>query len=298
MSEDPSNVPRRLRRFYRNGQPIPGGDESESENNPPQPVMDKSPEDEPWMNPSKNVPRRIQRKTGNANQAMRSAPPLAAPPRGVFEKINEKSQAGVPHLDKTLGLEKKSEIHESLLPSGGARALQTTPSNVDVQAALSKLKELATKDTQNASSFHFTPVGGTPSAVEPSKLDEKSNLPIAGNSLLSPRERMEMRRQRGGEPPEGSPNVVSGRPSSSQETEGGMNPNTPAHIRRRMGQRTDQTGSDMGADEPASSPAPSGGEDEDFKSLFNDDKKKKKKPASEDEDLDLSDEMPMFEDEK
>lgn len=293
MSEDMSNVPRRLRRFYRNGQPIPDGEEKQYD--PPKAVEDKSPEEEPWMNPPKSVPRHIQRKTVTATRVTTKT--VVSPPRGVFEKINENAKQGVPHLDRTLGLSKKMELQESL-PNASEKALQTTPPNADVQAALNKLKELASKDA-NASSFHFTPVGGAPKAVNPEKIDEKTNPPIAGNALLSPRERMEMRKQRGGEPPEGSPSVVSGRPSGNTPIDQGSNVNS-AHIRRRMGQRADQTGNDMGSDEPARSPAPSSDveNDDDFKSLFGTDKKKKKKSVDEDDDFGLDDDMPLLDDEK
>ncbi len=301
MGDDESNIPRRLRRFYRKGEPIPNDYQNTHEEEKPhgEQVLDN----EPWMNAhqsSKSNPAPETRRHGRERGTTQPTPTIQ-PPR--FERVLEQTQkpAETP-MDHALGLTGKSTLEERL-PQRSERAIQDhSGKQEEIEHTLQELKELASlgnaKDPkQGPASFHFTPVGGAPTPVSPVEkaMQEKANpVPF---SQLTPRERMEQRRQGKGMPPEDTQP-----PSNTPKPSGNAPPSNPnqgsAHFRRRMGQLSS---SGESTDEETSSPKSNAPSEEemggDFKDLFDDPKKKKKKGKEDDDDLSLDEDMPLFEDE-
>jgi hypothetical protein len=298
MGDDENNIPRRLRRFYRKGEPIPPELQSEEKPHGEQ-VLDN----EPWMNahqpaiPQQSAPRRRDRARGN--------PPLqpsVQPPR--FEKVLEQTQKpAVTPMDHALGLSDKRKFEERL-PQDGDKAIQDNRGKKEeIEHTLQELKELAalgsTKDSkQGPASFHFTPVGGTPTPPSPVEKAMNANPPALSSSQLSPRERMEQRRQGRGMPPAENPRSDSN-PPQPMGNNPPSNPNQGStHFRRRMGQLSSSGESAEEPLTPSSNAPPNEELGNDFKDLFDDPKKKKKKGKDDEDDLSLDEDMPVFEDEK
>ncbi len=336
MSDDLSNVPRRLRRFYRHGEPVP--EQLKPENNPPR-ESDTHEEDEPWMksqpprnaSPQNNSPssRRNDRRARATNNPSSSAPATNTPSPGLFGRVlSNATKPAVTPMDHALGLHGKAQFEEKL-PRASEEALAqkpTTPSSSsaplprtakaqqEIQSALNELRSLAQKDndtkndskktTVSLTSFHFTPAGEAPRAPNATEQPSQTTTSSPESPALSPRERAEQRRMNKGNAPASS--ATAPVPSSP----GNNTPSsTPAHIRRRMGQvESSSTLPESARDSmSAENESPSMKEDEDFKSLFGETKKKdkKKKKGDDDEDFSLDSdadddggELELFEDEK
>lgn len=316
---DEENVPRRLRRFLRRGEPIP-------EHLLPKTV----PDNEPWNQPSVTAQAK-----SNIAIAARKASEEALAPRHRGKRFQEmQKDAFTPSpatpIDKAIGLEKKTEFQEHL-PSAGNKAIEMK--KTEIQKALDEIKRFRETSTtthnesidqmaehiaeQNKSkqeeeknlSFHFTPIGSAPNPVDPKKLTQTENkpvptaaIPIPDVSKLSARERMELRRQQRGQ------NIPPANPTPATPTARPVTPiasNEPrSHIRRRMGQVDSSEAAPARANAATLEEENMSAEaEEDFKDLFGDNnkdapKKKAKKPV-EDEDLDAEDEdMELFEEEK
>lgn len=327
---DDQNVPRRLRRFLRRGEPIP-------ENLLPKTV----PDNEPWNQPAVTA----QAKSNIAMSARKASAEEAIAPRHRgkrFQEMQRDSFSPSPptRMDKAIGLEKKAQFQEHL-PSAGNKAIEMK--KTEIQKALDDIKRFreSTSSTQSSESidqmaehiaeqnksaqkaeeekslsFHFTPIGSVPSPVDAKKLvssaEEKppatNPIPIPDLSKLSARERMEFRRQQRGQnvPATNQPTPASN-PSATRAAP--VAPTAPisteprSHIRRRMGQvdsseSAESRPTSMNEEENMTPEA-----EEDFKDLFSDDtkspqKKKAKKPTSEDEELDTEEDMELFEEEK
>ncbi len=329
---DDENVPRRLRRFLRKGEPIP-------ENLLPKEL----PQNEPWNQPAVTA-----RAKSNISVSSRQAAEEAIAPRHRgkrFQEMQEKGFTASPPspVDKAIGLEKKNQFQERL-PSSGNKAIEMKKD--EIQKALEEIKKFSRsgnasspspdtldqmadhiaeqnrveekKQEEKNSSFHFTAVGAAPNPVDARKLGNvstqsnsataaplPSSIPISDLSKLSARERMELRRQRRGQTIPAAGNGVSS--ASGQDIIPSPNAqNQPArsHIRRRMGQVDENASreSSVEGDAPEENMTPEA--EEDFKDLFADDKatpaKKKKagKPADENEELDSEEDMELFEEEK
>lgn len=307
MGDDETNIPRRLRRFYRKGEPIPNDLQNSNEEEKPhgEEVLDN----EPWMNahqsaqpaPKNNEPRRHGRERNNSQPA-----PAIQPPR--FEKVLEQTQKPAEtHMDHALGLTGKSTLEERL-PQRSEKAIQDhSGKQEEIEHTLQELKELASlgnaKDSkQGPASFHFTPVGGSPTPPSQTEKSTSPNAPSFSSAQLTPRERMEQRRQGKGMPPAEGETPAS--PSSQPAPQGNAPPSNPnqgsSHFRRRMGQLS-SSGESMESEPstPSSNAPPEEDMGGDFKDLFDDPKKKKgKKKSDEDDDMSLDEDMPLFEDEK
>lgn len=282
MADDYTNVPRRLRRFYRKGQPVP----EEKINNGSKPAGEEVLDNEPWMKSS-------------SKGSPPTPVPAMQPPR--FEKILEETQKpGATPMDHALGLSDKAKFEERL-PQGGEKAIQdNSGKKEEIAHTLQELKELAQNNKegteQGPTSFHFTPVGGAPNAASPEERARAALMTPLPSSAMSPRERMEMRRQRTGAAPgeESQPQAPANSNPAAEPNQGGT-----AHIRRRMGQvMSGQEEMETNTPTPASSKNTPSQDDDmgDFKDLFNESKKKKTK-KDDDDDMSLDD-MPMLEDDK
>ncbi len=330
MSEDLSRIPRRLRRFYRHGEPIPTN--GEQENTPASRDNDHaSEENEPWMNPpraqtdtgARSRTRKEERNEAGAralDEKNNSTPASAVEKSsgGLFSRILHRSQQpSVTPMDHALGLHGKKAFEENP-PRASEKALAQEPplpksaqAQKEIQSALQELRTLANggaatkpntieKPAPALTSFHFTPAGEAP---HPPQASEK-NPPSEKESTLSPRERAELRKhEREGSAPETTPRTnVSPPPAPSGNAS--MSGNSPAHIRRRMGQlASDSTLPASAREEMGDSPPEknnSSTDEEDFKSLFGEKKKEKKKKTSEDdEDFSLDEdgeELSLFDD--
>lgn len=304
MGDDETNIPRRLRRFYRKGEPIPN--DLRNSNMEEKPHGEQVLDNEPWMNahqstqssPKNNEPRRHGRERDNPQPN-----PTVQPPR--FEKVLEQTQKPAEtHMDHALGLTGKSTLEERL-PQRSEQAMQDhSGKREEIEHTLQELKDLAAmgiaKDSkQGPASFHFTPAGGSP--TPPSQVEKAigNPAPTVPFSQLSPRERMEQRRQGKGMPP--AEGEIPASLSSTSNPQGNAPPSNPnqgsSHFRRRMGQLSPND--ESSSEEPSSNTPPEDDMGGDFKDLFDDPKKKKgKKKGDEDDDLSLEDDMPLFEDEK
>ena len=305
MGDDYRDIPRRLRRFYRKGEPVP------PEAQPRQAANSSHEEEEPAREPwedahAESLPQKTRHRRENRGQ--QETPPL---PSARFEKMVDDSQKpAVTTMDHALGLSQKAAFAEKL-PGESHHAIVDHPGKKEeIEHTLRELKELASlgnpKDANTGpASFHFTPAGGAPtppSAIEKA-MGEKKTSPSLPNASLTPRERMEQRRQGKGMPlPEGekeppaSPITTPAKPSIAPLREGGS-----SHYRRRMGELSSPEKEDS---QPSDSPTPERDSPQeemgDFRDLLDDSasKKKKKKPVDEEDDLSLDEEMPLFEDEK
>lgn len=332
MSDDLSKVPRRLRRFYRNGQPLP--ENAQPSSSPPH-ESSAHEENEPWMSarPPSSVssPESARRRERHTRPSDRSASVSATPnpSPGLFGRVLSRvNKPAVTPMDHALGLHGKASFEEKP-PRASEEALSQKPAPVsnantplprtaraqqEIQSALNELRSLAQKEgaTKNdakktnvsLTSFHFTPAGEAPRAPEATESLSATPASTVADSPLSPRERAEQRRMnRGNSPPEAAASNSRGATTTS--------PSSPAsaHIRRKMGQvETSSTLPESARDEVSGggvSPREKG--DDDFKSLFGESKKKdkKKKKGDEDEDFSLDDdaeddggELELFEDEK
>jgi hypothetical protein len=308
MGEDESSIPRRLRRFYRKGEPIPTDTQNHLEREKPhgEEVLDN----EPWMNahqsPTPTSPASKNQRHVR-NRESRAPSPVVQPPR--FEKVLEQTQKPpVTTMDHALGLSEKSKFEERL-PQQGDKAMQDhSGKQEEIEHTLRELKELASlgnaKDSkQGPASFHFTPAGGAP--TPPSQMEKAigNTPPSIPSSQLSPRERMEQRRQGKGMPPEENGNASPSPPSKPSQPSS-TNPSSDSrggsdHYRRRLGQLERPGENKEEEPTPTRSPSPASEEDMngDLKDFFTENKKKKTKKSTEEDDLSLDD-MPLFEDEK
>lgn len=321
---DDQNVPRRLRRFLRKGEPIP-------ENLLPK----TAPDNEPWNQPAVTA----QAKSNIAISARKASEEAMVPRhRGKrFQEMQKDAFNATPAtpIDKAIGLEKKAQFQEHL-PSASNKAIEMKKS--EIQKALDEIRHFRENTTshsnetidqmaehiaeQNKSSqkaqeekgmsFHFTPIGGAPNPVDAKKLvtnpeEQKPSsatpIPIPDMSKLSARERMEFRRQqRGQSVPTANPPVAAPAQSNTRPAPAAPASNEPrSHIRRRMGQVDSSEAVDSRAAPTAEEENMTPEAEEDFKDLFADDsksapKKKMKKPA--DEELDEEEDMELFEEEK
>lgn len=300
MSDNDSNVPRRLRRFYRHGERVPEDMARDARSNTkdnPVKEGENHEENEPWMNaPPASHSRRNERK----ENAHSTSPSTESKP-GLFGRVlHGASKPAVTPMDHALGLHEKGKFEEKT-PNMSNQAMRQTPpasarTQSDIQKALQELRTLAKNDTSeknkstvSLTSFHFTPTGEAPHA--PSN-DEKSSQ-LLHSDELSPRERAEQRKQRTNTSTPSSSAPSSSRPSPPSSS------NTPAHIRRRLGQVVD--GERMDREETPATPTDSQDEkdDDDFKSLFSDDKNKDKKKKKVKDDMDDDEEeLELFEDDK
>lgn len=204
------DIPRRLRRFYRHGEPVPeemnAGKNAYTEKNTPP----SHEENEPWMNPREKIilnnspprvsssapnSRRNMRNAGNSSSSVTANSPLdisSEPKPGLFSRIlNHAQQPSVTHVDKALGLHDK-QLFEEKPPRASEQALQQAPplpktaqAQKEIQSALQEIRNLAKNDTPNTrntaeekkpvslTSFHFTPAGEAPRA------------PVENNNLAS-----------------------------------------------------------------------------------------------------------------
>ncbi len=306
MTEDLTKIPRRMRRFYRHGEPVPENLDPDSSTREP-----TQEDNEPWMGAHEDAPE--SRRSTRRNTIPQTPAPAqnTNPQPGLFGKImGGLSKPQTTPMDHALGLHEKQSF-DSRPPNKSEEAMQAKPPtkgspSVEMQAALNELQQLAKKETTkpqanvSLSTFHFTPAGEAPRAPQGTNTPSAQNTPShMENNSLSPRERMEQRRNVGMPQPSNAPPVRAPAQTTSPSQ------NTPAHIRRRMGQQIDSERMDR--EEPRQTTAPpSEAEDDDFKSLFgnkNKEKKKKKTGEEDDElsfDSDLGDdeELPLFEDEK
>lgn len=328
MSDDLTNVPRRLRRFYRHGEPVP--DQLKPENNPPH-ESDTHEEDEPWMKsqPPRNVSpqnnsassRRNDRRARATNNPSPSTPATNAPPSGLFGRVlSNVNKPTLTPMDHALGLHGKAQFEEKL-PNASEKALaqkpiasstansplpRTAQAQQEIQTALNELRNLAQKDDSpkneskktnvSLTSFHFTPAGEAPRAPDASENNSSSTQTQSSSatsspldsSNLSPRERAEQRRMNRGNTPATSSAASATAPATSSAA--AANTSAPGHIRRRMGQvETSSTLPESARDEMSGGRvSPSEKDDEDFKSLFGESKKKDKKKKKGDEDDDFS----------
>lgn len=327
MSDDLTNVPRRLRRYYRHGEPVPEGEERNGDSNPVK-EGENHEENEPWMNAPPASAASAQRRRGNERRenARAPAPPAspssanqnanATPKQGLFSRIlHRESKPVVTPMDHALGLHDKEKFVEQT-PRGSERALRHAPpapapsqpanssnaARADIQKTLQELKSLAKTNTSedkpsvSLTSFHFTPAGEAPRVPEPNERVAQYP-PEKTTENLSPRERAEQRRQGRGNASAPANTSSTPSPSTSPSRAPGKmaNENQAAHIRRRMGQLVDNERMDK-EDEPISrNSSAEMKDDEDFKSLFSDargkskDAEKKKKKASADDDMSLDD---------
>jgi len=327
MSEEMKDIPRRLRRFYRHGEPVPeemntGKNSFTDKNNSP-----THEENEPWMNPREKITlpnssarassssSNSRRNTRNAgtnytpNTVTPSSTTTTEPKPGLFSRIlNHAQQPSVTHVDKALGLHDK-QLFDEKPPRASEQALQQTPplpktvqAQKEIQSALQEIRTLARNDnsllqTENKkptplTSFHFTPAGEAPHAPQASETNAPSPAPLN----MSPRERAEQRRNERNIPQNVGQNSSVNTPHPSGNTpDPNANTSSYSHVRRRMGQVVSEStlpesarGDERSAFE--SEKESFSKEDEDFKSLFGEkkkDEKKKKKNASE-EDEDFS----------
>lgn len=352
MTEDLSHVPRRLRRFYRHGQPVPEelmhinepkestpsaqGNPKSLFSNPfaksapanQRPMGEERDEDfrEPWMDaqsssmPGRKMPsspsptspnsstplsRREQRRTQVPMSAASPSSNASAPPQGLFARVMGSAAPKPKPMDQALGLQKK-QMFEDRLPSASEKIIQGNPpsgpssnANPELQSTLNELKRLAgtpagenesKENNPSLTSFHFTPVAEAPRPVDPTS-------PGSSQPLLSPKQRVEMRRMRegstafgaaGGEDRERPAETAA--PSSSVAPANTSPANTPAHIRRRMGQVMSGSASEseepMGEESPEKEERAPANEEEDFKDLLgggSSAKKKKAKPKDDDD---------------
>ncbi len=340
MSEDISNVPRRLRRFYRHGELVPEEMARDTEknvqrNDNPIPPGENHDENEPWMNAprAENTPttgsRRNERRENARGPATLTNTNTTTPPKpGLFSRVLQgESKKTITPIDHALGLHDKEKFIEKT-PNMSNQAMQQKPpsptdalpistrAQADIQKALQELRALAKNDgtttplgtnskpAVSTASFHFTPAGEAPRAPESS--ERATQYPAENaNANLSPRERAEQRRQGR----ESSTATVSNPVSSSSPSRpvSSSSMNESAHIRRRMGQLIDQERMDR-EDTPVAENKPANEkDDDDFKSLFAENKnkdkekdtKKKKASADKDEDdMDEDEELELFEDDK
>lgn len=319
MSDDLNTIPRRLRRFYRHGEPIPESENDSRSQNSIQP-SEQHDENEPWMNarPAKSAsPQTLPRVRRNERKEN-----VPVPKQGLFSQLlHHDAQPRVTPMDHALGLHEKEKFDEKL-PSASEKALAQNPplpqsatAQKEIQQALQELRALAKNDPSRSTSekkpapsltsFHFTPAGEVPHAPAPEEKTLPAS-PAANPSSMSPRERAEQRKQ-GKTLSPSSPATSSAPSESTSRASPGPSSNDspmPAHIRRRMGQLIDNERMDR-EDTPAArdtSSSMSEKDDEDFKSLFSENSssaKKKKKKESEEDDLSMDDEeLELFEDEK
>ncbi len=304
MTDDPASIPRRLRRFYRKGEPIPEdgmGDSSYPKNEPSS--FSSNSENEPWMNPpikeGSQSPSNARR---NRRMEKEKTPEsMISPPR--FEKVLEETQKpSITPMDHALGLSGKS-VFEQRMPAQSQQAISSNDGKrAEIEHTLQELKDLASSGKEKDEkagvvSFHFTPVGGAPAIPSAETKPIEGNYPslTTNPSQLSPRERMEMRRQREG---------TATAPIPEKEGQFPEDNSSSPHFRRRMGQMV-SPGDEM---RERTSPTPTIDRNNpskeelgsDFKELFEDPTKKKKPIKSKDgeDDLSLDEDMPLFEDEK
>lgn len=199
MSDELSNVPRRLRRYYRHGEPLPI-QEMEPKNVeksfPSIPSNEKMEEKEPWMNtkqtfssdastpPSSSRSRRNERRE-NARENISSStspptpfssPSMDIPKQGLFGRIlNQSKKPSVTPMDHALGLNEK-KLFEEKPPQASEQALHQNPppSNIplpksvqaqnEIQSALQELRSLAKNDS--------------PAPASPSPLTKPSTTPL------------------------------------------------------------------------------------------------------------------------
>ncbi|MFH0970712.1 MAG: hypothetical protein V1776_04615 [Candidatus Diapherotrites archaeon] len=301
MSDEMENVPRRLRRFQRKGTPIP--EEMKKWEKPETKKEEESssyPKEEPWMSPSGKKSIHVHEQRNRE----RKTPPFIPPFRsGGFEKVMENTQKpALSHIDKALGLHEKAAF-EDRLPASGEDSIEHGVKNEKIEQALKELKDLASigrkeKQSQPPASFHFTPAGGAPTPPHPiEKITAEAENIEKVPQHLSPRERVEWRRQRGGDAPENNPSLEEKKTGMADKKE---NEDIPAHIRRRMGKVENNTEDEMEKSPSSHSTTTLPEEETDFKDLFGEEKsvKKKKKPFEEDDDLSLGDDFPIFEEDK
>jgi hypothetical protein len=296
MNEDPSTIPRRLRRFYRKGIPIPETLKKTPAHSANPGSASQEMHEEPWMNPQQETrnPRR--------RRAEGLAPiPFPIIPSGGFERAIEKAQSpAVTHVDKALGLEDKAKFVERL-PTKGKDAIEGEGKRQEIEHTLNELKDLASlgnprEEKKGMASFHFTPVGGAPTKpgfgeMQNASEGKPSSLSPSSLLLLSPRERVEMRKQKTGHPPN---EEMENRPLNEKQSFSTERVQ-PAHLRRRMGQFVESQKEGM---EGQATPSPPNEEPADFSDLLQNPKKKKKGEKEEENDLSLEDDFPLLEDEK
>lgn len=313
--DDDSNVPRRLRRFIRKGEPIP-------ENLLPK----EQSQNEPWNQPAVTV---RAKSTISISSRQASEEAIAPRHRGKrFQEVQENASQTIKPMDQALGLEKKVQL-EARTPQSGTNVVKMKKD--EIQQALDEIKKFhaSTSQSENASShveqmidhiteqaqskpkqeeknasFHFTPIASAPNAAEPEKLSESSSPASQSNASsavpdknkLTPRERMELRRQQHGQ-------TIPSAATSTPESSGQKKSPTPtlqesrSHIRRRAGQVSESQGGEENISNADAAPATP----DEFKDLFGDtnspSKKKLKKPVNEEEELDSEEDMELFEDE-
>ncbi|MEK6821007.1 MAG: hypothetical protein AABY11_01235, partial [archaeon] len=303
MTQDLNSIPRRLRRFYRQGVPVPEEMKHWSDPSPAARGKRTSMREEEENEEDDHV-----RREAHLMDRVLDHPDL---PAGRFERVLEKTrEPPVNAKDKLLGLKEKATLHERL-PQSSRPVVMGETRTTEIQNALHALKELATQGRKKESfpaSFHFTPIGGAPQLPKKDILDDEPSTPSPSQDSLnrmSPKERMEWRRTHRGKEPEPLPSSSSGENKSAETSNPKNAAPIPSHIRRRMGRTV---GEDEESDSaPASSSksrvvensktpaedalADLSDDDSDFKDLLSDDdkaddpsKKKKKKSASEDED--------------
>ncbi len=180
MTEDVTHIPRRLRRFYRKGQPIPSEYAATSfpETRFPSPTpteehefspFEKEPssmEKEPWMLTPKPMtmpgqfpsaqptttpgeatplPRREQRQ--QTKTTSHDSSPTPQPTHGLFSRVMEALKPHPRHVDKALGLEGKAAFEEKL-PSASTSAIEQPQKGIElkqseIEKTLEELRKLA-----------------------------------------------------------------------------------------------------------------------------------------------------------